>query len=287
MKYTLTQNAYGKSVVRLTKVVRQDARHTLFEIDAAVQLEGDFAAAYTDGDNSKAIATDSMKNTVYVLAKENDFKSVEEFAAVLANHFVTTYPQVTRATAELKQDSWLRMTPAGGLGDGHDHAFVAGSATQRYAKAVASKAAPATLVGGVRGLKVLKTTNSQWHTFVADRYRTLKDSFDRILSTQVDADWTFTTTPPDFDAATHAIHAGILDAFAGHFSLGVQQTLLEMGKAALDACPQVGAISFSLPNLHRIPFNLEPFGLPNDNTVFVATDEPHGMISGTVTREDA
>ena len=282
MSFKLTHNAYGKSRVRLTKVVRNDPRHTLFEIDAAIQLEGEFDAAYTAGDNSKLIATDSMKNTVYVLAKENDFASIEEFSQILVDHFVNKYGQVTTATAELRQASWLRMTPGG---QEHDHAFIAGPATERYAKAVAAKRMTNKLTGGVRGLKVLKTTDSQWHTFVTDRYRTLKDSFDRILSTQVDADWTFNTLAADFDAATKTIHTAILDAFAGHFSLGVQQTIQAMGEAALSACPLIDDINFTLPNLHRIPFNLEPFGLKFENDIYVATDEPHGMIHGTITRE--
>src|SRR5690349_1951021 len=98
MSFELTQNSYGKSAVRLTKVVRRGNVHQLFEIDAAIQLEGDFVPAYTDGDNTKVIATDSIKNTVYVLAKENDFDCIERFASILGKHFVKTYPQVTRAT---------------------------------------------------------------------------------------------------------------------------------------------------------------------------------------------
>ena len=78
---------------------------------------------------------------------------------------------------------------------------------------------------------------------------------------------------------------GFLSTFATQHSLGVQQTLLAMGEAALAACDAIDTISFELPNLHRIPFNLEPFGLKSDNDVFVATDEPHGLIKGTVTRE--
>ncbi|HEX8322587.1 MAG TPA: urate oxidase [Tepidisphaeraceae bacterium] len=282
----LTQNSYGKSAIRLTKVVRNGPRHTLFEIDAAIQLEGAFEAAYTHGDNTATIATDSMKNTVYVLAKETQFDSIEQFAPVLAGHFVATYPQVTRAAVTLTQATWQRMTSGG---KEHDHAFVAAGAHERVAIAVATRA-DITLTGGVRGLRVMKTTDSQWHTFVTDRYRTLKDSFDRILATQIDADWTFNVpadafASTDFDAADTMIRTAILDTFAGHFSLGVQQTLLAMGEAVLIACPIIDSIHFTLPNLHRIPFNLEPFGLKFENDIYVATDEPHGLIQGTVNRE--
>src|SRR5438105_15803604 len=94
MGIKLSANSYGKSEIRLTKVVRNGPRHELLEFDVAIQLTGDFAASYTAGDNTKVVATDSMKNTVYVLAKENEFASPEQFAVILAEHFPRTYPQV-------------------------------------------------------------------------------------------------------------------------------------------------------------------------------------------------
>ena len=57
-----------------------------------------------------------------------------------------------------------------------------------------------------------------------------------------------------------------------------------MGEQALAAAPDISRIELSLPNQHRIPVNLEPFGLDNPATVFVPTDEPAGQIRGTVER---
>ena len=280
---TLQHNSYGKSHVRLTKVVRNGTGHELFEITANIQLEGDFAAAYCEGDNRACIATDSMKNTVYVLAKEHPFDSIEQFALILARHFIETYPQVSAATIVLTQSSWQRIAVDG---KAHDHAFTSAGTQLRYAKVTLerSKQRP-TLIGGVRELQVLKTTASEWRDFVDDRYRTLKDTRDRIMATKIDADWTYNTLGGDFTAFASSIDRAILTAFATKHSLGVQQTLKDMGDAALAACPAIDSISFTLPNLHRIPFNLEPFGLTFENDVFVATDEPFGLITGTIARE--
>src|SRR3954464_4324726 len=109
MPSTLATNSYGKSGVRLTKVVRSGHVHELFEIDAAIQLGGDFADAYARGDNRNVIATDTIKNTVYVLAKENDFGSVEQFALILARHFLKTYEHVSQASVELRQSAYSRI----------------------------------------------------------------------------------------------------------------------------------------------------------------------------------
>lgn len=294
MSYSLTHNSYGKSHVRLTKVVRDKGpRHELFEIDAAIELEGDFDAAYSAGDNRLVVATDSIKNTVYVLAKENDFASVEAFALILVRHFLATYPHVTRARAELSQTIWTRIVVDGVP---HEHAFTAGGPRKRYALAMAIRPGaegdgkPAdgpdgvTLAGGVRDLPVLKTTASEWRDFHTDRYRTLKDTSDRIMATRVDADWRFHDLDVDFAGCARLIDAAILRTFATQHSLGVQQTLQQMGEAALEACPFIDSINFTLPNMHRIPFNLDPFGLKWDNDIYVATDEPHGLIRGTISR---
>lgn len=284
MAFVLSDNSYGKSKVRLTKVVRKGTVHELFEIDAAIQLTGDFDPAYYDGDNTKVVATDSIKNTAYVLAKENDFKSIEAFAQILAKHFVTFYEQVDSATVELTQTAWQRIDVGG---KPHNHAFTNGGTHLRYAGAIFEKDGLSTLGGGVRNLLVLKTTGSEWRDFVTDRYRTLKDTRDRIIATRVDADWTYNTLETDFDKANASIADAILTTFANHHSLGVQQTLLAMGEAALAACSAIDSIHFELPNMHRIPFNLDPFGLKFENDIFVATDEPYGLIKGTVVREEA
>ena len=90
----LTANSYGKCDVRLTKVVRTGATHTLWELTASIVLTGDFARIYTNGDNSPCIPTDTMKNTVYALAKKNDFASPEEFGQILARHFIERFDHV-------------------------------------------------------------------------------------------------------------------------------------------------------------------------------------------------
>jgi urate oxidase len=277
----LHHNAYGKSSIRLAKVVRGSQPHELFEMSVDIRLEGNFAASYERGDNRKIIATDSMKNTVYVLASENDFTSIEDFAEIVGRHFVSTYPQVNTATVDIRETRWDRIAVDNRP---HPHAFVGGGAELRTCRAISEKDKSA-LFGGIAGLQVLKTTASEFADFVSDRYRTLKDTHDRIFATTIDAEWTYSSADPDFNAAFASIRNALLQTFAAHHSLAVQQTLLAMGDAALAACPSIQSIDLKMPNQHRIPFNLEPFGLENDNEIFVPTEEPYGVITGVVKRK--
>jgi urate oxidase len=79
----------------------------------------------------------------------------------------------------------------------------------------------------------------------------------------------------------------MLEAFCDHYSPSVQFTLHHMGKAVLDAHSAVERITLSLPNKHHLLYDLGRFGLENDNEIFHATDEPHGLIEGTVERSPA
>jgi urate oxidase len=276
----LSANTYGKSDVRLTKVVRRGSHHELTEFAVDVRLAGDFAAAYTDGDNRLLVATDSMKNTVYVLAKENAFDSPEAFAKLLAEHFTRTYDQIASAHVEVRQTSWARID-VGGVP--HEHSWVNGGRELRTATAM-SVGGTTAVAGGVTELLVLKTGNSAFRDFVTDRYRTLPDADDRIMATSVTATWDY-ADPADYVTAFPAIRTAMLETFATHVSLAVQQTMYEMGLAALAAVPAVRRVSLRLPNKHRIPFDLSRFGLTNGNDIFVWTDEPFGDITAVVERE--
>src|SRR5687768_10468758 len=123
MPAKLVHHAYGKFDVRLTKVTRHADRHELKELSVDVQLHGDaFAETYRSGDNAQVVATDSMKNTVYVLAKSHPIDSIENFAAELVRHFLKTYEQVSAAQVWIKQKAWHRIEKDAAP---HPHAFIA------------------------------------------------------------------------------------------------------------------------------------------------------------------
>jgi len=277
----LIHNSYGKVTVRLTKVQRTPAQHNLFEFNVDVSLTGDFEPAYTQGDNRKVIATDSIKNTVYVLAARNEIKSPEQFALLLGEHFCKTYAHVNSATVTITQDLFSRVPTKTGE---HPHAFVASGIEKRYCVATVTPSEKK-IIAGLYDLEVLKTTDSAWKDFLSDEYRTLPDTDDRIMASRVKATWQFNKPAPDFDGTYTAVRNAIINAFATHKSLGVQQTEFVMADDALKAAADISQITIEMPNRHRVPFNLKPFNLENKNEVFVTTSEPAGYITATVTRD--
>jgi urate oxidase len=142
-------------------------------------------------------------------------------------------------------------------------------------------------VSGVRELVLLKTTDSEFHDFLRDRYTTLAPTDDRIMATSVTAQWWHTDTGVDWSKSHAAVLATMTEVFAGHHSLALQQTLYAMGAAVLEEQPGIAEMRFSLPNKHHFAVDLSPFGLDNRNEVFHADDRPYGLIEGTVRREGA
>ncbi|MDA1202271.1 MAG: urate oxidase, partial [Planctomycetota bacterium] len=145
---------------------------------------------------------------------------------------------------------------------------------------------------GIAGLAVVKTTDSAFRDFHRDDFTTLADTDDRIFGTVIEARWRYEPglagglPASDFNAAYAAVRGQLVEVFAHHKSLAVQQTLYEMAIAALAAAPMVIEIELEMPNQHRVPIDLTPFGLANENAIFVTTSEPYGLIRATVRRED-
>lgn len=276
----LIHNSYGKSSVRLTKVSRRPDRHDLQEITIDVELEGEFDDAYTHGDNRRIIATDTMKNTVYALARHHPLGDLEDFGLHLAAHFVQEFEQVRQASIRLAARSWNRIDTDGSP---HPTAFVGGSAEQRICT-VMQHGAGTEVRSGLQDLLILKTTRSSFSGFARDRYTTLRDTDDRILATNVTALWRYERSDHDWSACHHDIRRSMLRTFAEHDSRSVQETLYKMGEAALEACPHISEITLDLPNSHRLLVDLEPFDLDNPNVIFVPSPEPFGVISGTLKR---
>jgi urate oxidase len=275
----LSWNRYGKSRVRLVKVRRPaDGMHELIDLTIDVQLEGGFDAVYIEGDNRSCLATDTMKNTVYAFARRDPIVHVEAFAARLAAHFAAK-PPVTRARIRAVEARWDRLAPGGRP---HPHAFVQESGEQWTAE-VTHDAGGSRVVSGLANLVVLKTTDSAFAGFPRDEFTTLPETDDRILATAITASWCYRPGTTAF-AARAAVRSALVDTFATHRSRSVQHTLHAMGQAALTACPDATEITLTMPNRHHLLVDLSPFGLDNPNEVFVATDQPFGVIEATIRR---
>jgi urate oxidase len=277
---TLAWSRYGKARIRLVKIRRAHPLHEIADLTLDVQLEGAFEPVYVDGDSALCLATDTMKNTVYAMAREDDLARIEPFGLRLAAHFAAQ-PAVSRARISIVEHRWDRLVVEEGRP--HPHAFVQPGGEQ-WTAVVTRDGRGSEVRSGLTNLVLLKTTDSAFTGFPKDRFTSLPDTTDRILATSVTASWRYQSEFADF-GARDAIRQALVDTFAAHDSRSVQHTQYAMGRRALAACADISEITLAMPNRHHLPVNLAPFGLDNPNEIFVATEQPFGLIESTVTRD--
>ncbi|MCW0215013.1 MAG: urate oxidase [Pseudonocardia sp.] len=284
MGISLGYNQYGKAECHLVHVDRSTPVHRITDVTVTSQLIGDFADTFRTGANDKVIATDTQKNTVYALARRHGVGSPEAFGLLMARYFVDGFDYVSGARQEVTMDGWDRISTT--EGGPHDHAFTRSGSEVRTC-VVTKHGAEETVISGLTGLTVLKSTGSEFHGFPDVPYTSLAETDDRILATAVSARWRYTGTDVDWDKSFTSIRQILLDRFALTHSLSLQQTLYAMGEAALETRPEVAEIRFSMPNRHHFLVDLDRWGLDNPNEVWFAADRPYGLIEASIVRDDA
>ena len=283
MNIKITQQAYGKSRVCLSVVKRHDDRHDFIQLVADIALDGQFEDAYRRGDNHLVVPTDTMKNTVYALARKHGVQQLEPFAVLLANHFYDSFDHVSSAQVFLSQQLWQRVGSENGL---HRHAFIGGSSEQ-YTCEVISSGDGIMMRSGLSGLQVLKTAESGFVGFLKDPFTTLPEINDRIFATTITAHWLCRDEHHPWHETRQLVRKLLLDVFSHQFSPSVQKTLYDMASSVLAACPEIDEISLSMPNQHHHLADLEKIKLNNENDIFVPSSEPFGVISATLRRVEA
>ncbi|GLA08688.1 hypothetical protein AnigIFM60653_010484 [Aspergillus niger] len=296
MSSPVTAARYGKDNVRVYKVHRDEKTgvQTVVEMTVCVLLEGDIDTSYTKADNSVIVATDSIKNTIYITAKQNPVTPPELFGSILGSHFITKYNHIHAAHVNIITHRWTRMTIDG---KPHPHSFLRDGEETRNVQVDVVEGKGIDITSSLAKLTVLKSTNSQFWGFLRDEYTTLPETWDRILSTDVDASWQWRrfsgldevrATVPHFDATWAAARDITLKTFAEDNSASVQNTMYKMAEQILARQSLLETVEYSLPNKHYFEVDLSWHkGLKNtgkDAEVYAPQTNPNGLIKCTVGR---
>ena len=282
MGLVLGPHQYGKAENRVVRIYRDTPRHEIRDVNVSTSLRGDFTDAHLTGDQKDVLPTDTQKQTCYAYAKEKGIGEIETYGLDLARHFVNDIGPVTGARVQVEEYAWERVND-------HNHSWVKkGQEIRQTVVTVDGKgdSQKTWVVSGLKNLVVLKSTGSQFWGYHEDDYTVLKPTTDRVMSTSLVAWWRYNTTEVDFGKVYDDVRAVMLQAYADVDSLALQQTLFEMGRAALEAHGEIAEVKLSAPNIHHFVYDLSPFGLENNNEVFHADDRPYGLIQATIQRDD-
>lgn len=208
-------------------------------------LGGNFLPAYTEGDNSMVVATDTMKNFTYAMALDYSGATLEGLAGFLARRFVETYPQMERVRVRCDEIPFRELSDKLLAWAGGDHAM---------AEVEVSREALLAAEFGRLGLRLVKLTGSAFADFHRDRYTTLPEVTDRPLNTWLDVTWRYR----DPEAALSGEAAGLVPSeqvrdlcattFDSFVSMSIQHLVHEMGVRLLGRFPALSEVSFTAQN---------------------------------------
>ncbi len=270
------------------------------EIEVQV-LDDNFRPAYTEGDNSNVVATDTMKNFIHRVSLDYDGATLEGWLLYLGRRFFETWDQLGALRLSGRELPFVAAQVPTGDGFGGSGDSFADSrvlfAEGRADHAVAmldvvrdgSGAQPVALTSGRDGFHLIKVTGSAFKSFVRDAYTTLPEVTDRPLFIYLDLAWTY----GDLHDALADDHARYVPAeqvrdvvqtvFHEFVSMSIQHLLHEMGQRLLLRFPQIAELTFEGQNrLWDTAVVSE-----TDPKVKVYTDPrpPYGSIHLTLTRE--
>ena len=270
---------YGKAQNHVVRIDRGTDRHEIHDLLVTSQLRGDLEEMHTAGDNAHCVATDTQKNTIFGLAQTEGITTPEQFLLTLSDHFTGEFDWISGGRWEAEEQTWQRI-------EGHDHSFVQSKQDTRTAVLV-TDGEKQTVISGFHGLTVLKSTQSGFEGYPKDRFTTLQETDDRVLSTDIATRWRYNTTDLDFDAVHASVKQIILSTFTDHYSRALQETLYLMGKSVIAAHPEIDEIKFSCPNKHHFVYDLGFAGIENNGETHHAADRPFGLIEATIQRKGA
>jgi len=281
---------YGKQSVPVFKIRKNGSRHEIIDLKVKISLEGEILDSWTKGDNHQIIPTETQKNTCYALALKTDYDCPELYALSLARDMLDRHAHLSRVFVDCEQRVWERLTVDG---EPHDHAFYSGTGPIINGCSVISDRISERVYSGVKGLRLMKTTQSGFKGYIEDEYTNLKpvgegtSSPDRIMCTELEALWQYNQPPAHgYQSTNQAILNLLLEKWAGParggtYSKSVQETAHMMAQSVLNQFPEIESMYLGTPNIHHYRYGLEEFGLKNENVVFQSTD-CHNTASGRI-----
>lgn len=257
--------SYGKLRVPVHRIEGDD----VFACEVDVEIVGDnFAPAYTEGDNSAVVATDTMKNFILREALQYDGAALEGILMFLGRRFLETYPVMRTLRMSGRELRFDRLGERVYSRSQDDHGLAAVELDHDGVSAAR---------GGRHGLMLLKTSGSAFTRFARDEYTTLPERGDRPLLIRMDVDWRY--EDPERHVESSAVRDHLAATFDDFVSESIQHLVHEMGTRLLADRHEIAEVSFTAQNHTR-----DPVGEDGGRRVYTAPFPAQGLITLTLDR---
>ena len=251
--------------------------------------------AYTSGDNSMVVATDTMKNFIHAVSLEFAGSTLEGWIEAIGRRFLERYEQMEHVHVAAREIAFkpVQLRAGEGSSTASDRVFAArrdDHATAAVVLARRDRAIEVTdLVSGRADLRLVKLSGSAFAAFARDEYTTLPERTDRALHVFTDVGWRYAepsiAIAPEVSRYVDSEQVADLVGVVFHefVSNSIQHLVHEVGQRMLERWPQLEEVSFEAQN--------RTWDLPRvsstDDQVRVYTDPPapYGRIGLVLKRE--
>ena len=266
----------------MLRLVRRGDRHDPHDLTVSLRFDGDFAAAFTEGRPAGVVPGETLKNLVYRSARQHAAGEIEPFGLEMCRTLLEAHPQITRVRAEISEQPWLRLEVGG---KAQPQAFLLGGPEQRTA-AITSNGTQIAVVSGIDNLTVMRSAG-----FMPPRARQeADDDGDEGLAPLVvgslSVRWTYSTPDVTFGPYRQGVRGVVLETLALHASRSMQYTLHAIGDVLLASYPEISVVSLAMGERPYRPADLFRSNVENPDDLFVAVEEPVGVVEVTLEREE-
>jgi urate oxidase len=265
----------------MLRIVRRGDRHDPRDLTVACRFEGDFPDSFVDGRAEGMLPGEAVKNVVHATAREAGGGEIEPFGLALCDRFLSRYPQVSRVRAEISEQPWNRLD-AGGKAQGQS--FIAGSPERRTAT-ITSNGRQVAVVSGFQHLTIMRSSGFGPARPAVEDPGGLDDGLQRLLVATLSARWTYGSSDVTFGPYRQGVRAAAVETFGCHARRSVQHTLYAIADVVLASFAEIAEISLTAQERPYRPADLFRAGVENPDDLFVAVDEPLGIVEVTVERD--
>jgi urate oxidase len=269
--------------------------NTLFGLDVRVQTEGEeFLPSFSEGDNSKVVATDSMKNFVLHQAGEFEGATVEAFLEFVGSEFLETYDQMEAIQMSADEIPFeQRQVPTADGFEASDLVFRQSDDESAFGEIYLDRTENgptiAEQISGVTDIELVKVKGSSFTDYVQDEYTTLPEREDRALHITLDIFWTYDDSEdalgeqPEQYVPAEQVRDIAHVVFDEVDSNSIQDLIYQIGLRVLERYPQLESVSFEANNRTWIQ---ERADLDGDATVLKEPPRPTGFQQFSMDHSD-
>ena len=277
----LGASSQGESRLRMLRIVRRGDRHDARDLTVSIRFEGDFATAFREGRSDGLIPGETLKTFVHTTAREHAGAEIEVLGLALCRRVLETHRQISKVRIEIAEQPWTRMD-VGGKPQGQ--AFLLGGPEQRTA-AITSNGTQTAVVSGIDQLVLMRTAGFFSRRPPARADDGLEDSIQALLVGALSAKWTYSNADVTFGPYRQGVRAAMTDTFAMHAARSVQHTLYAIADVVLATYEEILDVTLAMHERPYRPADLFSAGMENPDELFVAAEEPLGVVEVTVERD--